>query len=148
LLALIQRDGRKSYAQLGERVGLSPAAVHGRLMKLHKAGILRHWSAAVSADAIGYPVLAYIRIQTDMPANARGLAEIVTTLPEILECHYIGGEWNCLLKVRAATQAELDAFVAERITPLPGILRLQIEQVTSSAKESHIIPTAAPQMNI
>ena len=146
LLALIQRDGRKSYAQLGDQVGLSPAAVHGRLIKLHKTGALRHWSAVVCPDTVGYPFLAFIRIQTDTPSSARGLSDAVTTLPEVLECHCIGGEWNCLLKIRAVTQAELDAFVAANVTPLRGILRLQIEQVTSTAKESHIVPTAASAM--
>lgn len=143
LLALIQRDGRKTYAQLGEHVKLSPAAVHDRLIKLRKSGALRHWSAAVCPDAVGYPILAFIRIQTDIPSNARGLADAVADLPEILECHHIGGEWSCLLKVRAAAPAELDEFISERIANLPGILRLQTERVTSIAKESHIVPTAA-----
>lgn len=144
LLALIQRDGRKPYARLGELVGLSPAAIHERLNKLSTAGILRYWSAAVCPEATGYPVLAFVRVQIDIPANARGLADAIADLPGVLEIHHIGGEWSCLLKVRAATPDDLDDLVSEQIATLPGILRLQTERVISSAKESHIVPTAAP----
>jgi len=145
LLALIQRDGRMPYARLGDHVGLSAAAVHERLNKLATAGILRHWSAAVSADAAGYPILAFVRIQTDIPANARRLAETAAALSDILEVHHIGGEWSCLLKVRAASPAALNDLVSERIASLPGVLRLQTEQVASSVKETHIVPTALPE---
>jgi len=148
LLALIQRDGRMPYARLGERVGLSAAAVHDRLNKLGTAGILRHWSAVVSPEAAGYPLLAFVRVQTDIPANARGLAEAIAALPEVLEIHHIGGEWSCLLKIRAATPGDLDDLVSERIATLPGILRLQTEQVASSPRESHIVPTALPEPTI
>lgn len=66
------------------------------------------------------------------------------TCPAFWEIHHIGGEWSCLLKVRAATPDDLDDLVSEQIATLPGILRLQTERVISSAKESHIVPTAAP----
>jgi Lrp/AsnC family leucine-responsive transcriptional regulator len=144
LLALIQRDGRQPYARLGKHVSLSAAAVHERLHKLATAGIIRHWSARVSAEAAGYPVLAFVRIQTDVPANARSLTEAVAAMAEVMEVHHIGGEWNCLLKIRAATPAALDDLVSEHIAALPGVLRLQTEQVLSSVKESHIVPTAQP----
>ncbi|MBO6947256.1 MAG: Lrp/AsnC family transcriptional regulator [Rhodospirillales bacterium] len=141
LLALIQRDGRMSYARLAQQVGLSTAAVHDRLKKLKSNGVLISWSAIVDPDALGYPLLAFIRVQTDLPGNARSLAEKLAALPEVLECHHVNGEWNCLIKVRAAGPAGLDALVSEQIASCPGILRLQTEVVSLSTKESHIVPT-------
>lgn len=143
LLALIQCDGRMSYAQLGDHVGLSTAAVHDRLKKLRQSGALRFWSAVIDAAAVGCPVLAFIRIQTDLPANARALAAALSGLPDVLECHHVSGEWNCLLKVRAQGQEALDRLITEQIAPLAGILRLQTEVVSATAKECHILPTLA-----
>lgn len=141
LLGLIQTNGRGSYASYGKRVGLSATAMHDRLKKLAQAGVLKHWSAVVSAIAAGYPVLAFIRIKTDLPSSARALAGAVAALPEVLEYHHTGSEWNCLIKVRAVSSEALDTLVEEQIAPFPGIVRLQVERVTASSKESHILPT-------
>ncbi|MCK5778282.1 MAG: Lrp/AsnC family transcriptional regulator [Rhodospirillales bacterium] len=141
LLALIQRDGRMPYAQLARQVGLSAAAVHDRLKKLKAGGALRYWSAVADPARLGYPLLAFVRVQTDLPGNARALADTLALLPDVLECHLVNGAWNCLIKVRASGPAGLDALVSERIAPCPGILRLQTEVVSLSTKESHIVPT-------
>ena len=145
LLNLIQVNGRESYASYGQRVGLSATAIHDRLKKLIRLGVLKHWSAVVSPAAAGCPVLAFIRIQTDFPSSARSLADAVTTLPEVLECHHTGSEWNCLLKVRAVSPEALEALIEQHITSQPGIIRLQLERVTASSKESHVLSLAGIQ---
>lgn len=141
LLALIQRDGRMPYAQLAKQVGLSTAAVHDRLKKLKAGGALRSWSAVVDPARLGFPVLAFVRVQTDLPGNARALAEKLSGLPDVLECHLVNGAWHCLIKIRAASADALERLVSEWITPCPGVIRLQCETVTQSMKDSHIVPT-------
>lgn len=143
LLDQIQRDGRQSYAQYGEAVGLSAAATHDRLKKLFHAEAVKHWSAVIDPEAAGLPVLAFIRVQVDLPANAQGLADAMVVQPEVLECHHTSGEWHCLLKVRAASDAHLDTLIAEAIATRPGVSRLQTDRITASAKESHVLAPVA-----
>lgn len=148
LLVLVQYNGRGSYASYGERVGLSAAAVHDRLKKLERNGALRHWSAAVAPDLIGASVMAFVRIQVDLPVNIRALSDCVVAMPEVLECHQLGGEWSCLIKIRTASEKDLDTLVASTIAELPGVIRLQTERVRESVKESHILPVPGATISV
>lgn len=139
LIGLAQSDGRGAYSRYGEQVGLSTAAVHDRLKKLIRSGVIRNWSAVVDAAHAGFPTLAFVRVQIDLPANAKAFAEAVSARPEILECHQTSGEWNCLLKVRATSPDAIDAIVAEYVATQSGVIRLQRETVTATDKETHVL---------
>lgn len=142
LLDLVQLNGRGAYARYGAKVGLSAAAVHERLKKLQKSGALVGWSAVVSPLLTDNAALAFVRVQVDLPAAAQALGEAMADQPDVLECHHMSGEWSCLLKVRAPTDQALSTFIADIIAPQPGIVRLQTERVTVSAKDSHVIAVA------
>ena len=142
LLALIQQDGRGSYARYGQQVGLSAAAVHDRLKKLSASGAVRNWSAVVDPVLAGLSTLAFVRVQIDLPANTLAFAEAVSGLPELMECHHTNGEWSCLLKMRAASPERLAQIISENLSTLPGVIRVQSETVTDTAKETHVLPTA------
>ena len=60
ILELLQRDGRESYAEVGQAVGMSGPSAHERVKKLEARGIIRGYSALVDPTLLGYGVLAYI----------------------------------------------------------------------------------------
>ena len=139
LLDLVQRDGRGAYARYGDTVGLSAAAVHDRLKKLIGSGVIRNWSAVIDPVQAALPALAFVRVQIDLPANAKAFSEAVSGVREVLECHHISGEWSCLLKLRATSPQAVEDAVARHIASQPGVIRLQSETVTATGKETHVV---------
>ena len=65
LLSALQEDARLSYAELGRRVGLSPAATAERLRRLEEAGIITGYRVEIDREALGLPVLAIVRMSCD-----------------------------------------------------------------------------------
>jgi Lrp/AsnC family leucine-responsive transcriptional regulator len=63
ILALLQRDGRESYAEVGQSVGMSGPSAHERVKKLEARGVIRGYAAVVDPTLLGYGVLAYIFIK-------------------------------------------------------------------------------------
>src|ERR1035441_5941294 len=63
LLAALQEDARLSYAELGRRIGLSPAATAERLRRLEGVGIVTGYRVEIDREALGLPVLAIRRRQ-------------------------------------------------------------------------------------
>jgi DNA-binding Lrp family transcriptional regulator len=61
LLSALQEDARLSYAELGRRVGLSPAATAERLRRLEESGIITGYRVEIDREALGLPVLAIVR---------------------------------------------------------------------------------------
>ena len=58
LLAALARDGRASFTDLAERVGLSVSAVHQRVRRLEQRVVIAGYTARVSYEALDLPYVA------------------------------------------------------------------------------------------
>src|ERR1035437_937898 len=68
ILDLLQRDGRESFADIGQAVGMSGPSAHERVKKLEARGIIRGYVAVADPTLLGYGVLAFIFIK-QVPAG-------------------------------------------------------------------------------
>jgi Lrp/AsnC family leucine-responsive transcriptional regulator len=117
ILGELQRDARLSYAELGRRVGLSTPAVAERVRRLEESGVIRSYEAHIDPRAIGLEVTAFVRIRiTGTESMARRLTEVVSRLPEVLECHRCTGDESFILKIRVASVHHLEKLIDE-LTP-------------------------------
>ena len=139
LLALVQQDGRRPYAELAAEVGLSVSAVNERLRRLRARGVVRGVVALLEPRAVGLPVLAFVQILLDRPEHEAAFRAGIVACPEVLECHHVTGEWSYLVKVRARDTAHLEAVLATGIKALPGVVRTQTVIALSSPKETTVL---------
>lgn len=114
ILRHLQAEGRLSFVELGQRVGLSPPAVAERVRRMEEAGIIRGYRAEVSAERVGLPVAAFIRLQTARSNYPALLAEAHSNAA-VLECHHLAGQDAFLLKIATAAVADLEAVI-ERLS--------------------------------
>ena len=110
LLSALQEDARLSYAELGRRVGLSPAATAERLRRLEEAGIITGYRVEIDREALGLPVLAMVRMTCD-GAKYRPFLKVVKALDGVLECHHVAGGDAFIMKVAAASVEDLGKLV-------------------------------------
>ena len=110
LLSALQKDARLSYAELGRRIGLSPAATAERLHRLEEAGIVTGYRVELNREALGLPVLAIVRLSCD-GARYRPFLKAVQSMENVLECHHVAGADAFILKVAAASVAKLGRVV-------------------------------------
>lgn len=142
LLDMVQLDGRGVYADFGESVGLSTTAVHGRLKKLIRCGIIKGWAAQVDPVQAGFPTVLLVRVEIDLPLNREIFADKAAQLNYIQECHLTSGKWNCCLKIRTPNLELAERLIAEEISSMKGVKSLQIEAVTQTTKETLYIPNS------
>lgn len=111
LLDLLQRDASLSQRDLAERTGLSQNACWRRLGKLTEAGVLRGSRAVVDPAALGLDLTVFIMIRTRYHDDAwsQRFRARVTAIPEIVELHRIGGEWDYMAKAVTTSMAGYDA---------------------------------------
>ena len=107
IIALLQAEGRATFAQIAQQVGLSPAAVHERVKKLEARGVITGYKAVVDPEKLGAGVTAFVLVtQTARPRG--GLEDAFERWPWVEECHHIAGEESLLLKVRAESTRALE----------------------------------------
>jgi Lrp/AsnC family leucine-responsive transcriptional regulator len=110
LLSALQEDARLSYAELGRRIGLSPAATAERLRRLEEAGIISGYRVEIDREALGLPVLAIVRMSCD-GVKYRPFLKAVQTMERVMECHHVAGGDAFILKVAAESVEELGRVI-------------------------------------
>jgi Lrp/AsnC family leucine-responsive transcriptional regulator len=106
-------DGRMSYTDLAERVGLSVSAVHQRVRRLEQRGVILGYTARVDADALELPLTAFVSIKPIDPATPDDVPDRLASLTAIEACHSVAGDENYILKVRVSTPTDLEALLQE-----------------------------------
>ncbi len=134
ILEILQRDGRRPYADLGAEVGMSGPSAHERVKKLEARRIITGYGATVDPHALGYDVLAFCWVTQAPGSVADDLTESFATVPEIEECHHISGEADYLLKVRARDTRDLERIL-RRVQTTKNVFSTETDVVFSSGFE-------------
>lgn len=111
IVAALQEDARATYADVGQRVGLSASSVHDRVRKLEQAGVIRGYRAIVDPDALGLLITALIAATPLDPQQPDDLPDRLADFPEVEDCLSVAGEANYILKVRTRTTADLEDLI-------------------------------------
>ncbi len=112
IVAELARDGRCSYTDLAERVGLSVSAVHQRVRRLEQRGVIRAYVALLDGEQVGLPLTAFVSLTPIDPAAPDDYPERLSDLPEIEDCYSVAGVESYIIKVRVASPAALEALLA------------------------------------
>lgn len=107
LLGLLAEDAGRSYADLGRLVNLSPAAVHERVKKLRRQGVIRGTVAALDAPRLGRPLLAFVHVESLGWGKTSAMLALKED-PRVEEIHSVTGDACVLLKVRCADTLDLE----------------------------------------
>lgn len=136
ILALVQRDAKLTNAEIGRRVGLSVSAVNERLRKLRDSGVIRAYEARLDPAKVGVDLCAFVLVQLERPEHEAPFKKAVRASLAVQECHHVTGDYNYLLKIRAASTAELEEILTQGLKSLAGVVRTTTMIALSSPKES------------
>lgn len=123
IIALLEKDARLGYGDIGKKVGLAGSSVHDRVRKLEKAGIIKGYRAEVDLEAVGLPISAIVSLAL-RPSSPTDIPAKVAEFPQVESCYSVAGDNSYALMVRAPTTRDLEEL-------LDG-LRAKLEVVTRS----------------
>jgi Lrp/AsnC family leucine-responsive transcriptional regulator len=104
----LSADGRCSFTDLAERVGLSVSAVHQRVRRLEHRGVIRGYAARLNVDAVGLPLTAFISLTPTDPAAPDDYPQRLESIREIESCYSVAGDYSYVLLVRVASPTALE----------------------------------------
>ena len=113
IVRLLAADGRRSFTDLAKDTGLSVSAVHQRVRRLEKRGVLRGYHASVDPDEVGLPLTAFVSIKPIDPAAPDDAPDRLAHLGAIEACHSVAGDESYILKVRVASPSALEGLLQE-----------------------------------
>jgi DNA-binding Lrp family transcriptional regulator len=115
------QNPRETVLALAARLGLARNTVQARLGRLEERGLLARGSSRALLTAAGYPVRAYITIETAQ-GRLRDVVAALAAVPEVLEAFAVMGEGDLMCQVAARDTDHL-YDVVEQLLHVPGIQR-------------------------
>lgn len=138
ILEVLQENARVSISELSKRVNLSLSAVSERLKKLESSNIINEYTVILNPKLMGKDLSVYISIGLESTSQMQAFLEFAESEPEILECMYITGEYDYLLKVTTTNTNTLE-MIMTKIKGFTGIKRTQTNVILSTIKMKHSV---------
>ena len=144
LLAHLQQDARVSTAELARQFKLSPPGVQKRMRRLEEKGVIQGYVTVVNREAVGLDLQCFVLVMLahHRPDSVKRFRAGIAKMPEVLECHHLTGEFDCLLKLVVANHEQLQRFL-ERLMRVGGVDRLRTSIVLSEIKSVTALPLTA-----
>jgi DNA-binding Lrp family transcriptional regulator len=144
VLEELQANGRLSNAELARRINLSPPATHARVRQLEKRGYIRKYAALVDREKAGFDMLCFVQISLQLHQQEQidTVRTTIQEMTEVLECYHLTGEFDYLLKVVIRNREDLERFVMDQLTPMPGVARVHTSLVLTEVKSTTSLPVA------
>jgi Lrp/AsnC family leucine-responsive transcriptional regulator len=112
IVRLLAADGRMSFTDLGKATGLSTSAVHQRVKRLEKRGVIAAYGASVNHEALGLALTAFVSITPIDPSQPDDYPERIRGIKAIEPCWSVAGDESYILKVRVETPHALEDLLA------------------------------------
>jgi DNA-binding Lrp family transcriptional regulator len=138
ILRILQQDGAIANQTLAARVGLSPSPCLRRVRALEAAGIIRRTVALIDGEAVGAGFVADVEVRLEKQSGAfssRFEAAIVAR-PEVIECSFVTGGYDYLLKVAVADLSEFHRFLTETLARVEGVANTRTTIPVKRIKET------------
>jgi Lrp/AsnC family leucine-responsive transcriptional regulator len=142
ILKALQRDGRKTNVQLAAEVHLSESACLRRVRALEDSGMIDRYTALVSQPKAGLPgnVFVNIGLHREEQSELAAFEEAVKSIPEVMECYLMTGEFDYLLRVVVADMADFERIHKEALTRLPGVARVNSSVTIRTVQKKTELP--------
>jgi DNA-binding Lrp family transcriptional regulator len=142
ILAVLQEDGRLSVTDLAARVGLSVSPCHRRLRELERSGAIRGYRAVVDADrlGLGFEALVFLTMRQEDRQTLMDFEAGVSGIPEVVQAQRLFGDPDYLLRVVTADLAAYQRLQDEKLSALPGVLRMTSTLVMKRIVQDRPLP--------
>lgn len=136
ILRRLRDNSRTNASVIGEKIGMSTSAVIERIKKLEALGIVRKYTVALNAKLIGMDVLAFVSIGVEHPKHNDDFIKAVNKNRNVIECHYITGDFDFLLKIMTESIDSLTATL-DSIKSIRGVSLTRTLIVLSTSKNDY-----------
>ncbi|OFE12564.1 AsnC family transcriptional regulator [Pseudohongiella acticola] len=142
ILRILQREGRISYVDLGERVGLSTTPCMERVKRLEREKFIISYGARLNPHKLQANLLVFVEISltTKSASIFEDFRRAAIKLPHVMECHLVSGDFDYLVKARISEMASYRKLLGDILLKLPGVRESKSYIVMEEIKETLELP--------
>lgn len=139
ILRTLQKNAKLTTKELADAVNLTPTPVFERLKRLERRGYIRKYVAVLDADKLGQGLMVFCKVKLKQINHeiAEAFGRRIQRIPEVIECYNISGNYDYLLKVRAADMKQYQEFVLNKLGVIESLDSLESIFVMSEVKHNY-----------
>ena len=142
ILKALQEDSRLGNNELARRINLSQPATHSRVKKLKEQGVIEKFTAQFNHSLLGFELICFFQVTLQVHSEdlIQKFERAVCSFDEVLECHYLTGEFDHLIKAAFKNTQELEQFSRNKLSTLPGVSKIITSIVLTQLKTTSRLP--------
>ena len=125
ILNFLMKDAKKPILEIAKNIGITGAAVHQRLRKLEKSGLIEGSKMMLDARLLGYKTMAFVGVYLDKAVSNPQAVKQLSEIPEVIECHFTTGNWSIFLKILCRDNEHLMHVLNKNIQAIDGVSRTE-----------------------
>lgn len=138
IIKLLQSNARMSISDISSNVNLSISAVSERLKKLENTNLIKQYTAIINPESFDKDLTVIMFISLERSQYSSRFTQFVEDEEEVLECHYIAGNYDYSMKIVTKNTETLQRII-NTLRSLPGIRKTQTNVVLSTVKNAYSI---------
>ncbi len=142
ILRQLQQEGRITYAELANRVGLSTSPCLERVKRMEREGVISGYTALLNPRYLNAGLVVFVQIRLARTAQDifEDFKSAAAALEEVQECYLVSGNFDYLIKARVEDMDAYRKFLGETLLTLPGVLESTSYVVMELVKETMNVP--------
>ncbi len=125
IIKMITKNARIPYLEVARECNVSGAAIHQRIQKLFRMGVITGSKFTIEPKKIGYKTCAYMGIFLEQASLYNDVLLELEKIPEITQCHFTTGNYSVFIKIFAKDNEHLKSILSDKIQLISGIARTE-----------------------
>lgn len=118
IIQLISENARVPFLEVARKCNVSGAAIHQRVQRLTKIGVIQGTQFVFDPEKMGYETCAFIGLYLKDPSTFDNVVAELQKIPEVVECHYTTGGYDMFIKIYAHNNHHLLNIIHDQLQPL------------------------------
>ena len=122
ILGILSLNARIPFKDVAAECGVSRAAIHQRVQHLIENGVIVGSGFHVNPKSLSYTTCTYVGLNLERGSMYREVVERISSIPEVIECHFTTGSYTMLVKLFAKDNEQLMDLLNNKIQSIPGVV--------------------------
>ncbi|MFT4733670.1 MAG: DNA-binding Lrp family transcriptional regulator [Algoriphagus sp.] len=142
ILKLLQANSRLTYKEIADKINLTQTPVFDRIKRMEASGVIDKYVTILNRKKVGNSLTVFNQVTMTKQTLeiSQKFDEAVASLPEVVECHFVSGGFDYLLKIIVPDMETYHKFHQLKLSIIPGVSLINSYFVMSEVKNTTEIP--------
>ncbi|HEY5584860.1 MAG TPA: Lrp/AsnC family transcriptional regulator [Ruminiclostridium sp.] len=138
IIKILQQNSRITASEISSRINLSIPAVSDRLKKLDASGIIEKYTLILNSKKLNKHLMVIMFVSLESPKYTDTFVNIIQEDNDIVECHYLAGDYDYALKIITESTESLEKIL-NRIKSIVGVQKTKTTFSLSTLKNNYSV---------